>query len=228
MTCTVISTKRKKPSHSARSEDINQSEHPSLCPSPLCCSVNGRWDGISYSVLFVDDRYGLMHQQLRVLFKMSSYTNTVWKPCGRKVCRPQHKHARRPSWWHKRRAPVHLVQQSFWKTPWKRTVWNVPADFDRILKLNTAFPNTSSFSQTKYSSLCCSYAYCPPQKKYHFEQSDSAFEGFSAAGKLPNSIPPTLILIMFQNFFHNFKPIFHGVIKSGDLRIISSSVQTPH
>lgn len=223
MTCTVISTKRKKQSHSARSEDINPSEQPSLCPSPLCCSVNGRWDGISYSVLFVDDSYGLMHQQLRVLFKMSSYTNTVWKPCGRKGCRPQHKHARRPSRWHKRRAPVHLLQQSFWKTAWERTAWNVTGDFDRKMKLNTAFPNTTSFSQTIYSSLCCSNACC-----YHFEHSGRAFEGFSAAGKLHNSIPPTLILIMFQNFFHNFKPIFHGVIKSGDLRIISSSMQTPH
>lgn len=49
--------------------DINQPEHPSLRPSPLCCSVNGRWDGISYSVLSMDDRYGLMYRQLQVLFR---------------------------------------------------------------------------------------------------------------------------------------------------------------
>lgn len=63
---------------------------------------------------------------------------------------------------------------------------------------------------------------------YHIEESGNSFEGFSAATQLHKSIPPTLILITFQNFFHNFKPIFHGVIKSGDLRIISSSIQTPH
>lgn len=170
-----------------------------------------------------------MHQQLRVLFKMSSCTNTVWKPCGRKVCRPQHKHARRPSWWHKRRALVHLVQQSFWKTAGKQAVWNVPADFDRTEIKYYFFKNYKFFSN--YIQLTLLFKCLlppPPPPKYHFEHSGSAFEGFSAAGKLHNSIPPTLILIMFENFFHNFKPIFHGVIKSGDLRIISSSVQAPH
>lgn len=64
---------------------------------------------------------------------------------------------------------------------------------------------------------------------YPIEESGNSFEGFSAATQLHKSIPPTLILITFPNFFfHNFKRIFHGVIKSGDLRIISSSMQTPH
>lgn len=44
-----------------------------LCPSPLCCSVNGQWDDGACGALFSQDRYALMHQQLQVLLKMSAY-----------------------------------------------------------------------------------------------------------------------------------------------------------
>lgn len=124
-------------------EDINQPEHPSLCPSPLCCSVNGRWDGISYGVLSVDDRYGLMHRQLQVLFRMSNYTNTTWTPCGGKVCRPQHKHAE-----------TTIVAQTMCAGSFSSAVFvedSVKGDGVKLssqvwqkLKLNTTSPNTLS------------------------------------------------------------------------------------
>lgn len=71
-----------------------------LCPSPLCCSVNGQWDESASGAPFSEDRYALMHQQLQVLLKMSAYTHayiqsTVWKTSGGKVCRPEQKHAYR-------------------------------------------------------------------------------------------------------------------------------------
>lgn len=46
-----------------------------FCPSPLCCSVNGRWDDGASDALSSEDRYGLMHQQLWVLLKMSAYAH---------------------------------------------------------------------------------------------------------------------------------------------------------
>lgn len=118
--------KLKKQSSSRRSEQIIEREDVLLRRCPLCCSVNGQWDNISNSVLFSDDRYGLMLQQLQVLFRMSNYTNayTVWKPCGRKVRHPQHKHARRRAPRQKRPsercALVHLVPQSLLATARRR------------------------------------------------------------------------------------------------------------
>lgn len=72
----------------------------SLRPAPLCCSVNGRWDGRACGALFSEDRYALMHRRLRVLLKMSECAPTyiqscLWKPCGGEARCPQHKHTYR-------------------------------------------------------------------------------------------------------------------------------------